>query len=52
VGPGRRVAPHARSKRLGEETEPPQAHERATGEETDGDEETTPYKLTLAEAER
>jgi len=52
VGPERRVAPHARSKRLGEETEPPQAHERVTGVETDGGEGTTPHKLTLAEAER
>jgi len=52
VGPGRCVAPHARSKRLEEETEPPQAHERVTGGETDGDEETIPHKLTLAEAER
>ncbi|XP_068486801.1 uncharacterized protein [Phaseolus vulgaris] len=30
----------------------PQARERATGGETDGDEETTPHKPTLAEAER
>jgi len=52
VGPEKRAAPHARSKRLGEETEPPQARERVTGGETDGDEETTPHKPTLAEAER
>jgi len=52
VGPGKRVAPHAKSKRLGEEIEPPQLHERVIGAETDGDEGTTPHKPTLVGAER